>query len=251
MRDAMPEGGALTIATATKTFRAGELEPGLEPGDYVEIEVKDTGTGMSEEVLSHAFEPFFTTKRFGRGTGLGLSQVYGFIKQSGGLVRIESASGQGTSVRIYLPRQDAPPDLAAARQPANESGGAAASTHRRRILIVEDQEEVRSQIVEALVEIGCDVIEAADGVAGLRLAETSAPLDLLITDVGLPGLNGPQVAEGARAVQTDLPVLFITGYADKSLDTLWLAPNMEVLRKPFTLDELIAHVRSLLKTEVA
>jgi len=250
-RDAMPEGGALTISTTKKTFRTDELEPGLDPGDYVEIEVKDTGTGMSEDVLSHAFEPFFTTKRFGRGTGLGLSQVYGFIKQSGGFVRIESASGEGTSVRIYLPRQDARPDLAEARQPASasESGVAASSTHRRRILIVEDQEEVRAQIVEALGEIGWDVIEAADGVAGLRLAETSGPLDLLITDVGLPGLNGRQLAEGARAAQTDLPVLFITGYADKSLDALWLAPNMEVLRKPFTLDELIAHVRSLLKTE--
>ena len=250
-RDAMPEGGQLTIATAKKAFRADELEPGFEPGAYVEIEVKDTGTGMSEEVLSHAFEPFFTTKRFGRGTGLGLSQVYGFIKQSGGFVRIESASGEGTSVRIYLPRQDGPPDLAEARQSGDESGVAASSTQGRRILIVEDQEEVRSQIVEALAEIGCDVIEAADGVVGLRLAETSGPLDLLITDVGLPGLNGRQLAEGARAAQTDLPVLFITGYADKSLDTLWLASNMAVLRKPFTLDELIAHVRSLLKAEVA
>jgi signal transduction histidine kinase/ActR/RegA family two-component response regulator len=250
-RDAMPEGGRLTIATARKAFRADELEPGFEPGDYVEIEVKDTGTGMSEEVRSHAFEPFFTTKRFGRGTGLGLSQVYGFIKQSGGFVRIESASGDGTSVRIYLPRQDGHPDRAEARRPAGENEIAASSTQGRRILIVEDQEEVRAQIVEALTEIGCDVIEAADGVVGLRLAETSGPLDLLITDVGLPGLNGRQVAEGARAAQNALPVLFITGYADKSLDALWLAPNMEVLRKPFTLDELLAHVRSLLKTEVA
>ncbi|MFY9658326.1 MAG: ATP-binding protein, partial [Methylocystis sp.] len=223
-RDAMPQGGRLTIATEKRAFRAGELEPGLDPGDYVEIDVKDTGTGMSEDVLSHAFEPFFTTKRFGRGTGLGLSQVYGFIKQSGGFVRIESASGDGTSVRIYLPRQDGSPDLAEARQSVGESGVGASSTQGRRILIVEDQEEVRSQIREALREIGCDVIEAADGVVGLRLAETSGPLDLLITDVGLPGLNGRQLTEGARAAQADLPVLFITGYADKSLDTLWLAP---------------------------
>ena len=250
-RDAMPQGGALTIATADRTFSADSLEPGLERGAYVEIEVRDTGVGMSKDVLSHAFEPFFTTKRFGRGTGLGLSQVYGFIKQSGGFVRIESAPGEGTSVRIYLPRKCLPPELAEAREPAPSASIAASPAHHRRILIVEDQDEVRSQIVYALNEIGCEVLEAADGVAGLWTAEKSAPLDLLITDVGLPGLNGRQVAEGARAAQPDLPVLFITGYADKSLETLWVAPNMEVLRKPFTLDDLVARVRLLLKSEFA
>ncbi len=250
-RDAMPQGGALTIATANRTLAADKLEPGIEPGDYVEIEVRDTGVGMSDDVRRHAFEPFFTTKRYGRGTGLGLSQVYGFIKQSGGFVRIESAPGKGTSVQIYLPRNDAPPDfIETTRQPPVESAVTASPTRHRRILIVEDQEEVRTQIVDALNEIGCEVLEAPDGVVGLRMAEMSAPLDLLITDVGLPGLNGREVAEGARAWRPDLPVLFITGYADKSLETLWLAPNVEVLRKPFTLDDLVAHVRVLLNSKV-
>ncbi|ARN83269.1 hybrid sensor histidine kinase/response regulator [Methylocystis bryophila] len=249
-RDAMPQGGALSITTANRAFSTDELEPGLDAGDYVEIEVRDTGTGMSENILSHAFEPFFTTKRFGRGTGLGLSQVYGFIKQSGGFVRIESAPSEGTRVRVYLPRNDAPAGYADTRREATESCVAVPLGHRRRILIVEDQEEVRAQIVDALKEIGCEALEAADGVAGLRTAEERAPLDLLITDVGLPGLNGRQVAEGARAKQPDLPVLFITGYADKSLETLWMALNIEVLRKPFTLDDLIARVRALLKPEM-
>jgi signal transduction histidine kinase/CheY-like chemotaxis protein len=249
-RDAMPLGGALTITTAERKFAADELEPDLEPGDYVEIDVTDSGVGMSENVLARVFEPFFTTKQLGRGTGLGLSQVYGFVRQSGGFLRIESAPGEGTSVRIYLPKIDLPADLAEDGQNAPRTDAAAPPAHRHRILIVEDQGEARSQIVEALGEIGCEVLEAADGAAGLQMARSSAPLDLLITDVGLPVLNGRQVAEGARVAQPDLPVLFITGYADKSLETLGLAPNMEVLRKPFTLDELIARTRALLRARV-
>src|SRR5208283_3724536 len=195
-RDAMPHGGALTITTAERNFAADELEPDLEPGDYVEIDVTDTGVGMDEDVLGRAFEPFFTTKQFGHGTGLGLSQVYGFVRQSGGFMRIESAPSEGTSVRIYLPKRDLPADLLDDRQAAAKADVTSPSVHRRRVLIVEDQDEVRSQIVEALGEIGCEVLEAADGAAGLQIAKSSAPLDLLITDVGLPVLNGRQVAEG-------------------------------------------------------
>jgi signal transduction histidine kinase len=249
-RDAMPHGGALTVATAERKFAADELEPDLEPGEYVEIDVTDSGVGMSENVLARVFEPFFTTKQVGRGTGLGLSQVYGFVRQSGGFLRIESAPGEGTSVRIYLPKIDLPADLAEDGQNAARTDAAAPPAPRHRILIVEDQGEARSQIVEALGEIGCEVLEAADGAAGLQMARSSAPLDLLITDVGLPVLNGRQVAEGARVAQPDLPILFITGYADKSLEALGLAPNMEVLRKPFTLDELIARTRALLRARV-
>ncbi len=249
-RDAMPHGGALTITTAERNFAADELEPDLEPGAYVEIDVTDTGVGMNEHVLGRVFEPFFTTKQFGHGTGLGLSQVYGFVRQSGGFMRIESAPGEGTSIRIYLPKRDLPADLLDDRQAAAKADVTSPPVHRRRVLIVEDQDEVRSQIVEALGEIGCEVLEAADGAAGLQIAKASAPLDLLITDVGLPVLNGRQVVEGARVAQPDLPVLFITGYADKSLETLGLAPNMDVLRKPFTLDDLIARALSLLKAPV-
>ena len=249
-RDAMPHGGALTITTAERNFAADELEPDLEPGDYVEIDVTDTGVGMSEEVLERAFEPFFTTKRLGRGTGLGLSQVYGFVRQSGGFVRMESTPGEGTRVCVYLPKIDLAADLVEERQTATRTAFATPLADRPRILVVEDQSEVRSQIVEALGEIGCEVLEAPDGAAGLQMAKSSASLDLLITDVGLPVLNGRQVAEGARAAHPDLPVLFITGYADKSLDTLGVAPNMEVLRKPFTLDDLIARALSLLQATV-
>jgi len=153
-------------------------------------------------------------------------------------------------VRVYLPKIDLAVDLAEEPPSAARADVVASLAHRPRILIVEDQSEVRSQIVEALGEIGCEVLEAADGAAGVRMARSSAPLDLLITDVGLPVLNGRQVAEGARVAQPDLPVLFITGYADKTLDNLGLAPNMEVLRKPFTLDDLIARALSLLQATV-
>ncbi|HYA80912.1 MAG TPA: ATP-binding protein [Methylocystis sp.] len=246
-RDAMPQGGVLTIATADRSFAAHELDPETEPGEYVEIEVTDTGAGMSEDVLGRVFEPFFTTKRIGQGTGLGLSQIYGFVKQSGGFVRIESTPGKGTSVRIYLPGDELPIDLVDDVGTAAE-GPAPPSAHHGKTLIVEDQAEVRSQVVGALQEMGCTVLEAGDGTAGLKIVESDEPLDLLITDVGLPGLSGRQLAEAARAARPDLPILFITGYADKSLETLRLGPNMDILRKPFTLDELVAKARTLLRT---
>jgi signal transduction histidine kinase/CheY-like chemotaxis protein len=245
-RDAMPHGGALTITTGVRSFAAVELESDLKPGDYVEIDVTDTGVGMSEDVLARVFEPFFTTKQVGRGTGLGLSQVYGFVRQSGGFLRIDSALGKGTSARIYLPKVDLPADLNVERESVAKAD-LEPTAHPHRILVVEDQGEVRSQIVEALGAIGCEVREAADGDAGLQMVKSCAPLDLLITDVGLPLSNGRQVAEGARLAQPDLPVLFITGYSDQSLDALGLDANMEILRKPFTLDDLIARVLSLLR----
>jgi signal transduction histidine kinase/ActR/RegA family two-component response regulator len=245
-RDAMPQGGVLRIATADRKFAADLPELDMQPGDYVEIEVTDSGVGMSHDVLSRVFEPFFTTKSTGQGTGLGLSQIYGFVKQSGGFVRIESAPGEGTSVRIYLPGHDRPTEPAVEDRPAVEKIEAPSPAHQGKALVVEDQTEVRSQIADTLTEIGCTVIEAGDGTAGLKFLESGEPLDLLITDVGLPGLSGRQLAEAARAAQPDLPILLITGYAG-SLETLQLAPNMEMLRKPFTLDELAARVQALLK----
>jgi signal transduction histidine kinase/CheY-like chemotaxis protein len=247
-RDAMPGGGVLEIATAERKLAADQLhDPDAQAGDYVEIEVTDNGLGMSRDVLSRVFEPFFTTKPTGQGTGLGLAQIYGFVKQSGGFVRIESSPGQGTSVRIYLPGCEAPATLTAKDQPAVEINDFAGVEHRAKTLIVEDQTEVRSQIADALKDVGYAVTEAGDGTTGLRILESGEPLDLLITDVGLPGLSGLQLAEAARASRPHLPILLITGYVGKSLGTLRPAPDMEVLRKPFTLEELAARVQALLK----
>ena len=252
-RDAMPAGGVLEIATADRRLAADPSDPDVAPGDYVEIAVKDNGSGMSPDVLAQVFEPFFTTKPTGRGTGLGLSQIYGFAKQSGGFVRIDSAPGKGTSARIYLPGCDQP---TVAAEPASavaldEPRGACAAAPCGKTLLVEDQLEVRLQIADTLEEMGCDVIEADDGTEGLKVLESGESLRLLVTDVGLPGVSGRQLAEAARAARPDLPILLITGYAGKSLDSLDLASNIEVLRKPFTLDELTARVRALLARTAA
>ena len=240
----MPQGGMLRIMTADRTLTTELSEPDLPPGDYVEIEVTDSGVGISHDLLSRVFEPFFTTKPTGQGTGLGLSQVYGFVKQSGGHVRIESVPGEGTRARIYLPGRAPLPTPVAENQPTRKNFDSPCAAQRGKILVVEDQEEVRSQIVDTLVEIGCKAIEVGDGTAGLKIIESDEPLDLLISDVGLPGLSGLQLAEAARAAHPNLPILLITGYAGRSAETLQLAPNMEVLRKPFTLDELAAKVQA-------
>ncbi len=246
-RDAMPQGGALTITTADRTLTTELSDPDLQPGDYVEIEVTDSGVGISHDLLSRVFEPFFTTKPTGRGTGLGLSQVYGFVKQSGGHVRIESAPGEGTSARIYLPGHAPLPCPATQDQPTRKECESPYARRRGKTLIVEDQEEVRSQIVGTLAELGCNTIEAGDGTTGLKIIESGEQLDLLISDVGLPGLSGLQLAEAARAAHPDLPILLITGYAGKSAETLQLGANMALLRKPFTLDELAERVRAMFK----
>jgi signal transduction histidine kinase/CheY-like chemotaxis protein len=246
-RDAMPKGGVLNIATADRRLTTELCDADIQPGDYVEIEVTDSGVGISHDLLGRVFEPFFTTKPIGRGTGLGLSQVYGFVKQSGGFVRIESAPGEGTSARIYLPGHAPLPSPAVEDLPTVERIHFPSAEHRGKTLVVEDQEEVRSQIVGTLTEMGCNTIEAGDGEAGLKIVESGEPLDLLISDIGLPSLSGLQLAEAARAVHPDLPILLITGYAGKSAETLQLAPNMEVLCKPFTLDELTERVKAMFK----
>ncbi len=250
-RDAMPQGGALRIATADHKLTATPPDADAPPGDYVEIEVTDSGFGMSRDVLSRAFEPFFTTKPSGRGTGLGLSQIYGFVKQSGGFVTIESNPGEGTRVRIFLPAHEAATNPDPEEKPSQERSEPAHSACRWKILLVEDQAEIRSQIVDRLGEMGCSVAQAGDGTSGLQALRSGEPLDLLITDVGLPGLSGRHLAEAARAAQPDLPILFITGYAGKSLEDLELWPNIEVLRKPFALDELAAKVKALMKSDIA
>jgi PAS domain S-box-containing protein len=251
-RDAMPDGGKLTIATRQVRLSAAEVahEEGAAPGDYVEIAVTDTGTGMDEATRAHVFEPFFTTKPLGQGTGLGLSQLYGFVRQSYGVVRLDSAPGRGTTVRFYLPRhgqavgggaEDAKAE-AAARPPADDVG-------RGTVLLVEDEEGVRAVAAEHLRDLGYEVLEAADGPSALRALRSAAAsrLDLLVTDVGLPnGLNGRQVADAARERRPGLPMLLITGYAGGALEGQ-LAPGMAVLTKPFALDALAAKVWEMIE----
>ena len=251
-RDAMPDGGTLRISTTAVTLTPADLlahDDGA-PGDYVAIEIADSGTGMAPDVMTHVFEPFFTTKPVGQGTGLGLSQIYGFVRQSGGMVRLESQPGVGTAIRLYFPRHDeaatAAPDsrpTGAPELPGFEAGG-------RTILIVEDEESVRAQIVEALRDHGCMIVQASDGPAGLRVIQSSLHLDLLLTDIGMPGLNGRQLADAARTSRPELPVILITGYAGAALDVA-LPPGMEIVRKPFTLDELSARVAAALDRPVA
>jgi signal transduction histidine kinase/CheY-like chemotaxis protein len=249
-RDAMPDGGNLLIATADVRITEANLQPGeeLEPGDFVEIAVSDDGKGMPPEVLSRAFEPFFTTKPSGQGTGLGLSQLYGFVRQSGGLVRLESAVGRGTTVRLLLPRcrpdeqpipaapLDRRPDTAAI--PPSPSG---------QVLVVDDEDAVREQIAETLRDLGLSVLEAADGTSGLEVIASGVALDMLITDVGLPGLNGRQLADAARERRPDLPIMLITGYAGTALDDGQLPPGVQMLHKPFGLEMLAELVRSMLE----
>ncbi len=246
-RDAMPDGGRITIETGNKWLdRRSADERGMEPGQYVCICVSDTGVGMDKAVQERVFDPFFTTKPIGEGTGLGLSMVYGFARQSHGHVRIYSELGQGTMVCIYLPRhfgkEESDESDVAAALPAPAAAG-------ETVLVVDDEPTVRMLIVDALQELGYACIEAADGPAGLRLLQTDARIDLLITDVGLPGgLNGRQVADAARALRPDLKVMFITGYAENAvLNHGHIQPGMEVLTKPFAVADLAGRVDRMLR----
>jgi PAS domain S-box-containing protein len=247
-RDAMPEGGKLTIETANAHVdeRYAAQSPGLTAGQYVLVSVSDTGVGMDEETIGQAFEPFFTTKAIGKGTGLGLSQVYGFVKQSRGHVRIYSEVGSGTTVRIYLPRLLA---AHAARQELDD-GNAPRSTRRESVLVVEDDDAVRSLSVETLAELGYTVHEAQDGAAAMRELEAHPDVDLLFTDVVLPGgLNGAQVAAMATAKRPGLKVLFTTGYARNAIVHQGrLDSGVHLLTKPFTLEELARKIKEVLES---
>ncbi|WP_052214007.1 PAS domain S-box protein [Belnapia sp. F-4-1] len=246
-RDAMPEGGRLTIGTETSVLdqaAARAIGGELLPGEYVTINVGDTGTGMPPEVLERAFEPFFTTKPIGQGTGLGLSMLYGFVKQSGGHVRVESAAGQGTVFRLTLPRHRGTPDRAEAEE---RDGRAPRSGRGETVLVVEDEPSVRLLIIETLKDLGYATLETADGPAGLEAIRSGARIDLLVTDVGLPGMNGRQLADAARELRPGLKVLFVTGYAHNTLgDQAPLQPGMELLTKPFSLTELGRRIHALI-----
>jgi CheY-like chemotaxis protein len=249
-RDAMPNGGRLTIETSNahidEAYVAAHSE--VVPGQYVAIAVTDTGVGMDAKTIAQAFEPFFTTKAVGKGTGLGLSQVYGFVKQSGGHVKIYSELGQGTTVKLYLPR------IAAEKMSAEESGllPSPEGAQEETILVLEDDEDVRAYSVETLRELGYRVIEAHDGPAALRLLEREPRVDLLFTDVVLPGgLTGAQVAAQAKTVRPTLKVLFTTGYARNAIIHHGrLDKGVQLIVKPFSFTELAAKVRDVLDAKV-
>ena len=247
-RDAMPDGGRITIETANRALDGlGATVQGLSPGQYVVLRVSDTGTGMAPEVIARAFDPFFTTKPIGLGTGLGLSMVYGFARQSGGQARIHSQVGQGTTISLYLPRclGDAKPvETAAAAVPDK----AVPVSDGQTVLVIDDEPLVRMLVVDALTELGYVAIEAPDGAEGLDVLRSKTRVDLLVTDVGLPGgLNGRQVADAARVLRPGLPVLFITGYAETAvLNHGDLEPGMHIVTKPFGVDDVARRIRGIL-----
>jgi signal transduction histidine kinase/ActR/RegA family two-component response regulator len=246
-RDAMPDGGRITIETANKWLdeRAAKKQD-IPEGQYLSLCVTDTGTGMPPEVIARVFEPFYTTKPIGEGTGLGLSMVYGFAQQSGGQVRIYSEVGKGTTVCIYLPRhygefEDEGPSTESRTLPRSEQG--------ETVLVVDDEPTVRLLITDILEELGFTAIEADDSAAGLKVLQSDVRIDLLVTDVGLPGgMNGRQMADAARVSRPDLKVLFITGYAENAaIGNGQLAPGMAVLTKPFPMEAMAARIRSMIE----
>lgn len=245
-RDAMPAGGNLTIETKNCNLGPADLDPGTQaPGAYVMVRVSDTGAGMDENTKAHAFEPFFTTKEVGQGTGLGLSQVYGFLKQSHGQVQIESEVGKGTSIRIYFPRLTGVSE----EEPVPAGSTVSRKSGTETILVVEDDPDVRSFSVEMLRGLGYRTLEAGDGPAALTLlGAQSHAVDLLFSDVVLPGgMNGQVLASQATQLFPHLKVLYTTGYAREALvHGGRLDAGVELLGKPFTYDELACRVREVL-----
>jgi len=256
-RDAMPGGGKLVIGTRnTEIDEVASRYLDLKPGEYVCMTVADTGSGMTPDVIARAFDPFFTTKPIGQGTGLGLSMVYGFAKQSGGHVRIESALGHGATVELYLPRH-----LGAERQDTKLASGSPASLPLAigerigvrgaeaagTVLLIEDEPVVRELVLDVLSELGLAALSASDGSAALKILRSDARIDLVVTDVGLPGMNGRALADAAREIRPELKFLFITGYAENAaLSRGFFSPGMAMLTKPFAVDALTARIRDLL-----
>ena len=243
-RDAMPDGGELSIETGNVTLENGriELEGGTKPGRYVILSVSDTGTGMSPDVIARAFDPFFTTKPIGQGTGLGLSMIYGFAKQSEGTVRIVSEVGIGTTVHLYLPRF-----RGTVVEPLESKREAPRAGAGEVILVVEDDATVRKLVLEILRDLDYVTLEAHDGPSGLEVLRSADHIDLLVTDVGLPGINGRQLADQARESRPDLKVLFITGYAENStFGSEHLDPGMQMITKPFVVEVFATRIKDML-----
>ncbi len=244
-RDAMPAGGKLTIETSNtmldESYAATDSE--VIPGQYAVVSISDSGIGMSKEVVEHVFEPFYTTKDVGKGTGLGLSMVYGFVKQSGGHVTIYSEEGQGTTVKLYFPRYfGATDDVEAVAElvaPEGQKGEV--------VLVVEDNEDVRNYSVMILNELGYDVMEAEDADLAMRIVQRPGRIDLLFTDVVLPGKTGRMLADEARAIRPDLRLLFTTGYSRNAIVHQGrLEPGVQLIAKPFTFEQLAARIRDVL-----
>jgi signal transduction histidine kinase/CheY-like chemotaxis protein len=248
-RDAMPNGGTLTIETCNISLDSRAASRlGMTAGRYASIVVSDTGTGMSQDVMARVFEPFFTTKLRGQGTGLGLSMVYGFARQSQGSVKIKSEVGQGTTVQLYIPEFTGRENAAVTD---NSVSGTPAAKAGEVVLVVEDDDEVRSQIIEVLLDLGYTPLQASDGPAGLEILRSAHRIDLLVTDMGLPGLNGRQVADGGRDHRPGLKVLFMTGYAENAaVADGFLEPGMKLLTKPFDLDALAERVREMIQLDL-
>ena len=246
-RDAMPDGGMLTVETSNASLDDGYVNKtrDLKAGQYVCVSVTDTGTGMAPDVLSKAFDPFFTTKPIGQGTGLGLSMIYGFAKQSQGHARLYSEPGRGTSAKIYLPRHHGddtlPPPLPRIEPDHHTDDGEI-------LLVVEDEPVVRTLVVDLLQGLGYRTVEASDGAEAMRILESPQRVDLLVTDVGLPLMNGRQVFDAARVTRPELKVLFMTGYAENAtLANGFLKPGMEMITKPFAMEKLAGKVQKMLR----
>ena len=245
-RDAMPEGGSLMVETNNQWIDdRGARERDIPAGQFVTLSVTDTGIGMTPAVIARAFDPFFTTKPLGAGTGLGLSMTYGFARQSGGQVRIYSEVGRGSTVCLYLPRHIGEADTIELHPDVSDMAHAAQG---ETVLVIDDEPLVRMLVTDVLRELGYAAIEAGDGESGLTILQSSARIDLLITDIGLPGeLDGGQVADAARKLRPELKVLFITGFAENAaLSHGRIDAGMSVLSKPFALEALAARVKGLL-----
>jgi|TARA_R100000501_G_scaffold10060_2_gene19893 PAS domain S-box-containing protein len=249
-RDAMAKGGTLTIETCNahldEAFAA--MSRDVRPGKYVCISVTDTGTGMTPDVIEKAFDPFFTTKPIGQGTGLGLSMIYGFARQSEGYAKIYSEAGEGTTIKLFLPRHQGESD-----EPEPASHGLSKENRSENgevVLVVEDEVAVRDLVVDVLEELGYRAIQANDGPSGLKLLESDLRIDLLVTDIGLPGLNGRELADHARQLRPALRVLFMTGYAGNAvIANGLLEEGMQMITKPFAIDTLANRIRGMIETD--
>jgi nitrogen-specific signal transduction histidine kinase/ActR/RegA family two-component response regulator len=245
-RDAMPKGGRLTITARNET--AGEIKArqlDLAPGPYIVVDVTDTGAGMAPEVRRRAFEPFFTTKDIGKGSGLGLAQIYGFVKQSGGTATIESALGRGTTVSLYLPKAEAA--VIEDEEEAPPDGAAGMPGHGKTILVVDDQPAVREAIEAPLARLGYRILEAADGLAARKLLESDQPIDLLLTDVVMPhGVSGLDLVDEARRLRRDLKIVLVSGYLREFGGRAGGLSGVIFLEKPFKQTDLANAVATAL-----
>jgi len=249
-RDAMPEGGRLTIRTANVPIEEATrlAQTGMPAADYLLIEVSDTGTGMSADVMEKIFEPFFTTKEVGKGTGLGLSTVFGIVKQSGGFIYVDSTLGQGTVFRIYLPRHvPTPEEIAEAARPEEVRKPAADMTGQGTILLVEDEDPVRAVNARALTARGYTVLEAASGIEALQVMEERGPVDLVVSDVVMPEMDGPTLLRELRKRHPYLKVVFVSGYAEDAFKkNLPDGEAFNFLPKPFSLKQLVETVKQVM-----